>query len=36
MTLPLAEFLRRFCIRILPPRCVKIRHYGLLFNTELT
>jgi hypothetical protein len=32
MTLPLPEFLRRFCLHILPPRFVKIRHYGLLSN----
>lgn len=32
MTLPLAEFLRRFCRHILPARFVKIRHYGLLAN----
>jgi hypothetical protein len=24
------EFLRRFCLHILPPRFVKIRHYGIL------
>jgi DNA-directed RNA polymerase subunit RPC12/RpoP len=32
MTLGLSEFLRRFCLHILPPRFVKIRHYGLLAN----
>ena len=32
MTLPLTEFLRRFCLHILPERFVKIRHYGLLSN----
>jgi hypothetical protein len=32
MTLELAEFLRRFCLHILPGRLVKIRHYGLLGN----
>jgi hypothetical protein len=32
MTLPLIEFLRRFCLHILPQRFVKIRHYGLLGN----
>jgi hypothetical protein len=32
MTLDLDEFLRRFCRHILPPRFVKIRHYGLLAN----
>lgn len=34
MTLPLEEFLRRFCLHILPPRFVKIRHYGLLANRD--
>jgi len=32
MTLPQPEFLRRFCLHILPPRFVKIRHFGLLAN----
>lgn len=32
MTLSLPEFLRRFCLHILPPHFVKIRHYGLLAN----
>ncbi|MEO8426235.1 MAG: transposase [Verrucomicrobiota bacterium] len=32
MTLPLEEFLRRFCLHILPPRFVKIRGYGLHSN----
>ena len=32
MQLPLGEFLRRFCLHILPARFVKIRHYGLLGN----
>ena len=26
------EFLRRFCLHLLPERFVKIRHYGLLAN----
>lgn len=30
MTLNADEFLRRFCLHILPPRFVKIRHYGFL------
>jgi ribosomal protein S27AE len=30
MTLQAAEFLRRFCLHILPPGYVRIRHYGLL------
>jgi hypothetical protein len=30
--LGLDEFLRRFCLHILPSRFVKIRHYGLLSN----
>lgn len=34
MTLSLQEFLRRFCVHILPPRFVKIRHYGLLANRD--
>ncbi len=34
MTLSLEEFLRRFCLHILPPRFVKIRHYGLLANRD--
>jgi hypothetical protein len=32
MTLSTVEFVRRFCLHILPPRFVKIRHYGLLSN----
>ena len=32
MELSLAEFLRRFCLHLLPERFVKIRHYGLLAN----
>jgi hypothetical protein len=32
VTLSYEEFLRRFCLHILPPRFVKIRHYGLLAN----
>jgi hypothetical protein len=34
MTLAQEEFLRRFCLHILPPRFVKIRHYGLLANRD--
>lgn len=34
MNLPLTEFVRRFCLHILPPRFVKIRRYGLLSNRE--
>ena len=34
MTLRLEEFLRRFCLHILPERFVKIRHYGLLGNRQ--
>jgi hypothetical protein len=30
ITLEATEFLRRFCLHILPPRFVKIRHYGFL------
>jgi hypothetical protein len=32
MSLALPEFLRRFCLHILPPHLVKIRQYGLLSN----
>lgn len=32
MELDLPEFLRRFCLHILPERFVKIRHYGLVAN----
>jgi hypothetical protein len=34
MTLALPEFLRRFCLHILPPNFVKVRHYGLLSNRD--
>jgi len=34
MTLGLEEFVRRFCLHILPPHFVKIRHYGLLSNRD--
>ena len=34
MTLDLVEFLRRFCLHVLPSRFVKIRHYGLLSNRD--
>ena len=34
MTLSFQEFLRRFCLHLLPPRFVKIRHYGLLGNAR--
>jgi Putative transposase len=34
MTLPLPEFVRRFCLHVLPERFVKIRHYGLLTNRD--
>jgi len=32
MHLPAEEFLRRFLLHILPPRFVRIRHFGLLAN----
>ncbi len=32
MTLDAMEFLRRFCLHILPPGFVKIRHFGFLAN----
>jgi hypothetical protein len=34
MILEVREFLRRFCLHLLPPRFVKIRHYGLLNNRQ--
>lgn len=34
MTLSLEEFLRRFCLHILPARFVKIRSYGLVSNRD--
>jgi len=34
MPLGLSEFLRRLRLHILPPRFVKIRHYGLLANRQ--
>jgi hypothetical protein len=34
MMLSLEEFLRRFCLHILPAGFVKIRHYGLLANRD--
>lgn len=34
MTLALAEFLRRFCLHLLPERFVKIRHFGFLSNRQ--
>jgi hypothetical protein len=30
LTLECEEFLRRFCLHILPPKFMKIRHYGIL------
>ncbi len=30
MSLDAEEFLRRFCMHILPPQFTKIRHYGIL------
>lgn len=33
MTLDPMEFIRRFCLHILPKRYVKIRHYGILSST---
>ena len=32
MTIKAEEFIRRFLMHILPPRFMKIRHYGLLGN----
>jgi hypothetical protein len=34
MTLGVGEFVRRFCLHLLPARFVKIRHYGLLGNRQ--
>ena len=34
MTLTGVEFLCRFCLHLLPPGFVKIRHYGLLGNNR--
>jgi len=34
MRLRLTEFVRRFCLHVLPERFVKIRHYGLLGNRQ--
>ena len=34
MTLELKEFLRRFCLHLLPERFVKIRHFGFLSNRQ--
>src|SRR5271169_3657458 len=34
MTLGLKEFLRRFCLHLLPERFVKIRHFGFLSNRQ--
>lgn len=32
MTLPACEFLRRFFLHVLPPRFVRIRHFGFMAN----
>ena len=34
MTLKVEEFVRRFCLHLLPERFVKIRHYGFLSNRQ--
>ena len=34
MCLGLKEFVRRFCLHLLPERFVKIRHYGFLSNHQ--
>ena len=34
MTLALKEFVRRFCLHLLPERFVKIRHFGFLSNRQ--
>jgi hypothetical protein len=34
MTLAVGEFVRRFCLHLLPERFVKIRHFGFLSNRQ--
>jgi hypothetical protein len=34
MRLELREFVRRFCLHLLPERFVKIRHFGFLSNHQ--
>jgi hypothetical protein len=34
LTLSAREFIRRFCLHILPPGLVRIRHYGILANNR--
>lgn len=34
MTLAVPEFIRRLCLHLLPPKFVKIRHYGFLSNGQ--
>lgn len=34
MTLPVDEFLRRFLLHLLPPRFVRVRHFGFLTNRK--
>jgi hypothetical protein len=34
MTLKAHEFIRRFLLHVLPPRYVRIRHFGLLANRK--
>jgi hypothetical protein len=34
MTLKVDEFIRRFLLHVLPPRYVRIRHFGLLANRK--
>lgn len=34
MTLSAVEFIRRFMLHILPPRFIKIRHYGFMSNSN--
>lgn len=36
MSLEASEFLRRFCLHILPPGFVRLRHYGLLASRSKT
>ncbi len=34
LTLSAREFIHRFCLHLLPPRLVRIRHYGILGNNR--
>ena len=34
MTVAVGEFVHRFLMHVLPPRCVKIRYFGFMFHRE--